>query len=77
MTIELSDEQLIVLRAVVEEYTDITYSAILDYHKSAEKADDATVKQMYRDYAAAEEEKYNDTKALRDYLTRYEVGPAE
>ncbi|MGI5971465.1 MAG: hypothetical protein ACOX7P_07085 [Oscillospiraceae bacterium] len=71
MNIELTNEQLIVLRTVVEEYTDISYSTILDYQKSAAAADDETVKSVYLKYAREEEEKYNEVKALRDYLSDY------
>lgn len=73
MQIELTNEQLFLLRSIVEEYTDTTYSAILDYQKYAQAAEEDLIRQTYLGYAQEEEERYNAVRELRGYLAQYEV----
>ena len=77
MNIELSNEQLILFRSIIEEYTDIVYSSILDYHKSAQASEEEIIKAAYLNRAAEEEERYNEVKALRDYMSRYQPQETE
>lgn len=72
MNIELTNDQLLLFRSIVEEYTDIVYSSILDYHKSAQAADEEIIKAAYLNRAAEEEDRYNEVKALRDYMSKYQ-----
>ena len=73
MQIELTNEQLLLLRTIVEEYTDSTYSAILDYQKCAQAAEEEIIRQTYLGYAEQEEKRYHEARALRGYLAQYEV----
>ena len=73
MQIELTNEQLLLLRTIVEEYTDTTYSAILDYQQYAQAAEEELIKQTYMSYAEQEEARYHEARELRGYLAQYEV----
>jgi len=75
MTITLTNEQYDMLKYIVEEFTDVTHDAILEYQKYAQSAADEVIKKNYLRYAEEEEEIYNDCKDMRTFLDTFERDP--
>ncbi len=72
MKIELSDEQLALLKEIVDEYAEICYEDMLEYKRIALEAEEQFVKDEYNALAESEEEHFGRVKNLLEYIRKYE-----
>ena len=72
MKIEFSDEQLALVKEILEEYAEMCYQEMFECKRIAVDAEEQFVKDEYNAMADAEEERFNRTKALSEYVVKYE-----
>jgi len=73
MKIEFSDEQLDLLKELVEEYAEMCYQEMFDYKRIAVEAEEKFVQDEYNALADQEEERFNQVKKLSEYIVKYEA----
>ena len=73
MKIEFNDDQLGLLKEVLEEYAEICYQEMFDYKHVALEADEKFVKDEYNAMAEEEEQRFGRVKALSEYIVKYEA----
>ena len=72
MKIEFSDEQLALVKEVLEEYAEICYGEMFDYKRVAVDAEDKLIRDEYNALADTEEARFKKVKALSEYIVKYE-----
>lgn len=72
MLIDLSDNQLTLLKEVVGEYLEGCYHGMFEYQRMAMDAEDDYIKKEYSALAQTEEARFNDVKSLSEYIEKYE-----
>ena len=72
MKIEFSDGQLELLKEILGEYAEMCYQEMFEYKRIAVDAEEKFVRDEYNALADAEEERFNRTKALSEYIVKYE-----
>jgi len=72
MKIEFNDEQLALLKEVLDEYAEISYQDMIEYKKVAVDAEDELISREYNALAESEEEHFNRVKKLGEYIVKYE-----
>ncbi len=72
MKIEFSDEQLSLLKEVLEEYAEMCYQEMFEDKRVALEAEEKFVKDEYNALADAEEERFGKVKSLSEYIVKYE-----
>lgn len=72
MKIEFNDEQLALLKEILDEYAEMCYQEMFDDKRIALEAEEKFVKDEYNALADAEEERFNRVKALSEYVVKYE-----
>ncbi len=72
MKIEFTDDQLALVKEVLDEYAEMCYQEMFDYKRIAVDADEPFVKDEYNAMAEAEEERFTKVKALGEYIVKYE-----
>ncbi len=73
MKIEFNDEQLALLREVLDEYAEMCYQEMFDCKRVAVEAEEKFVRDEYNALADQEEERFNRVKKLSEYIVRYEA----
>lgn len=71
MKIEFTQEQLALLRDVLTEYTESCYQEMFDYKRIALEAQEDVIRREYSAYAEEEEVRFNEVKALAEYIEKY------
>ena len=72
MKIEFNDDQLALVKEILEEYAEMCYREMFEYKRIAVDAEEKFVKDEYNALADAEEERFNRTKSLSEYIVKYE-----
>lgn len=72
MKIEFNDDQLALVKEILEEYAEMCYQEMFEYKRVAVDAEEKFVKDEYNALADAEEERFNRTKSLSEYIVKYE-----
>ena len=72
MKIEFTDEQLSLLKEVLEEYAEMCYQEMFEYKRVAVDAEEKFVRDEYNALADEEEERFGQVKALSEYIVKYE-----
>ncbi len=72
MKIDFTDEQLALLKEVLEEYAEACYQDMLAYKRVAVDGEEEFLVREYNALADAEEEHFNRVKALGEYVVKYE-----
>ena len=72
MKIEFNDDQLALVKEILEEYAEMCYQEMFEYKRIAVDAEEKFVKDEYNALADAEEERFNRTKSLSEYIVKYE-----
>ena len=72
MKIEFNDDQLTLVKEILDEYAEMCYQEMFEYKRIAVDAEEKFVKDEYNALADAEEERFNRTKALAEYIVKYE-----
>ena len=72
MKIEFTDEQLTLLKEVLNEYAEMSYQEMFDYKRIAVDAEEKFVAEQYNALADAEEERFKQVKSLSEYVVKYE-----
>ncbi|MGI5936289.1 MAG: hypothetical protein ACOX7I_05775 [Oscillospiraceae bacterium] len=72
MTIDFTDKQFSLLKEIIAEYQEYCYQGMIDYQWAALDAEDAAVKQEYKALAQGEEDRFTESKALLEYIEKYE-----
>ena len=73
MKIDFTDEQLTLLKEVLDEYAEMCYQEMFDYKHIAVDAEEKFVRDEYNSLADQEEERFNQVKKLSDFIVRYEA----
>lgn len=73
MKIDFTDEQLTLLKEIVEEYAEMCYQEMFEYKRIAVDAEEKFVADEYNALADQEEERFNQVKKLSEYIVRYEA----
>lgn len=73
MKIDFSDEQLVLLKEIVDEYAEICYQEMFEYKHIAVDAEEKIVADEYNALAEQEEERFRQTKKLSEYIVKYEA----
>lgn len=73
MKIDFSDEQLALLKEIVDEYAEICYQEMFEYKHIAVDAEEKIVADEYNALAEQEEERFRQTKKLSEYIVKYEA----
>ena len=73
MKIDFTDEQLTLLKEIVDEYAEMCYQEMFDYKHIAVDAEEKFVADEYNALADQEEERFNQVKKLSEYIVRYEA----
>ena len=73
MKIEFTDEQLELLKDVLNEYADICYHEMFEYKHVAVDAEEQFVRDEYNGLAEEEEERFTSVKKLVEYIQKYEA----
>lgn len=73
MKIEFNDEQLALLKEIVDEYAEMCYQEMFDYKRIAVDAEEKFVMDEYNALADQEEERFNQVKKLSEYIVKYEA----
>ncbi len=73
MKIDFTDEQLELLKDVLEEYAEACYQDMLAYKKVAVDGQEEFLVREYNALADAEEEHFNRVKGLHEYVVKYEA----
>lgn len=72
MKIEFSEQQLTLLKEIINEYSDSCYHSMIEYQRVAVDADDEYIAKEYASLAQAEEEHFCRCKDLIEYIVKYE-----
>ena len=72
MKIDFTDEQLALVKEILEEYAEMCYQEMFDYKRIAVDADDSFIREQYDQMANAEEDHFNRVKSLSEYIVKYE-----
>ena len=72
MKIDFTDEQLALLKEIVDEYAEMCYQEMFDYKRIAVEAEEKFVRDEYNALAEQEEERFNQVKSLSEYIVKYE-----
>lgn len=72
MRIEFTDEQLALVKDVLSEYAEMCYQEMFDYKRIAVDATEQFVKDEYNALAEQEESRFQQVKALGEYIVKYE-----
>ena len=72
MKIEFTDEQLTLLKEVLNEYAEMSYQEMFDYKRIAVDAEEKFVADQYNALADAEELRFKQVKSLSEYVVKYE-----
>jgi hypothetical protein len=72
MKIEFTDEQLTLLKEVLDEYAESCYSDMFEYKRIAVDGDDKLIRDEYNALADQEEARFNEVKKLSEYIVKYE-----
>ena len=72
MKIEFTDEQLALLKEVLNEYAEMSYQEMFDYKRIAVDAEEKFVAEQYNALADAEEARFKQVKSLSEYVVKYE-----
>ena len=73
MKIDFTDEQLTLLKEIVDEYAEMCYQEMFDYKRVAVDAEEKFVMDEYNALADQEEERFNQVKKLSEYIVKYEA----
>ena len=72
MEIKFNDEQLTLLKEVLNEYAEMSYQEMFEYKRIAVDAEEKFVADQYNALADAEEERFKQVKSLSEYVVKYE-----
>lgn len=72
MKIEFNDEQITLLKEIVDEYAEICYQEMFEYKHIAVDAEEKFVADEYNALADQEEERFKQVKKLSEYIVKYE-----
>lgn len=72
MKIELNDDQLALVKEILEEYAEMCYQEMFEYKRIALEAEEKFVKDEYNALAESEEERFGRVKSLSEYIVKYE-----
>ena len=73
MKIDFTDEQLSLLKEIVDEYAEMCYQEMFDYKRIAVDAEEKFVRDEYNALADQEEARFNQVKKLSEYIVKYEA----
>ena len=73
MKIEFTDEQLDLLKEIVDEYAEMCYQEMFEYKRIAVEAEEKFVRDEYNALAEQEEARFTQVKKLSEYIARYEA----
>lgn len=73
MDIRFNDEQLALLKEVLDEYAEMSYQEMFDFKRVALDAEEKFIADQYNALAEAEEERFRKVKALSEYVVKYEA----
>ncbi|MBR2717519.1 MAG: hypothetical protein IKD79_07285 [Oscillospiraceae bacterium] len=73
MKIEFNDEQLTLLKEIVDEYAEMCYQEMFDYKHIAVEAEEKFVQDEYNALADQEEARFTQVKKLSEYIVKYEA----
>lgn len=73
MEIKFNDEQLTLLKEVLDEYAEMSYQEMFDYKRIAVDAQEKFIADQYNALADAEEDRFKKVKALSEYVVKYEA----
>ena len=73
MEIKFNDEQLTLLKEIVDEYAEMCYQEMFDYKRIAVDAEEKFVQEEYNALADQEEERFTQVKKLSEYIVKYEA----
>lgn len=73
MKIEFNDEQLTLLKEIVDEYAEMCYQEMFEYKRVAVDAEEKFVQDEYNALADQEEERFTQVKKLSEYIVKYEA----
>ena len=73
MKIEFNDEQLTLLKEIVDEYAEMCYQEMFEYKRIAVDAEEKFVQEEYNALADQEEERFTQVKKLSEYIVKYEA----
>ena len=73
MKIDFNDEQLALLKEIVDEYAEMCYQEMFDYKRIAVEAEEQFVRDEYNALADSEEERFTQVKKLGEYIEKYEA----
>ncbi len=73
MKIEFTEEQLALLKEIVDEYAEMCYQEMFDYKRIAVDAEEKFVQDEYNALADQEEERFSRVKKLSEYIVKYEA----
>jgi len=72
MEIKFNDEQLTLLKEVLNEYAEMSYQEMFEYKRIAVDAEEKFVADQYNALADAEELRFKQVKSLSEYVVKYE-----
>ena len=72
MKIEFNDDQLTLVKEILEEYAEMCYQEMFEYKRVAVDAEEKFVRDEYNALADEEEERFGQVKALSEYIVKYE-----
>lgn len=72
MKIDFNDEQITLLKEIVDEYAEICYQEMFEYKHIAVDAEEKFVADEYNALADQEEERFKQAKKLSEYIVKYE-----
>ncbi|MGM9614031.1 MAG: hypothetical protein ACI3W7_00700 [Oscillospiraceae bacterium] len=72
MKIDFNDEQITLLKEIVDEYAEICYQEMFEYKHIAVDAEEKFVADEYNALADQEEERFRQAKKLSEYIVKYE-----
>ena len=73
MKIDFTDEQLTLLKEIVDEYAEMCYQEMFDYKRIAVEAEEKFVQDEYNALADQEEARFTQVKKLSEYIVKYEA----
>lgn len=72
MKIDFNDEQITLLKEIVDEYAEICYQEMFEYKHIAVDAEEKFVADEYNALANQEEERFKQARKLSEYIVKYE-----
>ncbi len=72
MKIDFNDDQLALLKEILNEYAEMCYQEMFDYKRIAVEAEEKFVMDEYNALAEQEEEHFKRVKSLAEYIVKYE-----